>query len=155
MSGVSTFDCAHMCFAKRHPPFCTGEVTRFFGCSSSLASCVLFCEAPPPFARLAGMMTCGLLLNVACLRGLVPSLRRQGFPPVAPAVGFLLGYLQLFSRRGSRLAFGFRATGLSTRRSGDGIFVFWEVELRGAKTSIGFAPRAHFFQALTACFSRQ
>ena len=35
----------------------------------------------------------------------------------------LLGDFRLFSRRGSRLAFGFRATGLSTRRSGDGIFV--------------------------------
>ena len=35
----------------------------------------------------------------------------------------LLEDLRLFSRRGSRLAFGFRATGLSTRRSGDGIFV--------------------------------
>ena len=38
-------------------------------------------------------------------------------------MGFLLGDLQLFSQRGSRLAFGFRAIGLSTRRSGDGIFV--------------------------------
>ena len=38
-------------------------------------------------------------------------------------MGFLLGDLQLFSRRGSRIAFGFCATGLSTRRSGDGIFV--------------------------------
>ena len=110
-------------FCEAPLPFCMGEVTRFFLAVHlhwRCASC--FAKRHPPFARLAGMMTSGLLLNVACLGGLVSSLRRQGFPPVAPA-GFLLGDLQLFSWRGSRLAFGFRATGLSTRRSGAWFFI--------------------------------
>ena len=110
-------------FCEAPPPLLHGRGYTFFWLFIFTGVVRLVCEAPPPFARLAGMMNSSFLLIVACLRGLVPSLRRQGFPPIAPAAGFLLGDLRLFSRRGSCLAFGFRATGLSTRRSGDGIFV--------------------------------
>ena len=115
--------------------------------SSSPASCVYrFCEAPPPFARLAGRMTSvGSSALVLTMHALPAALLVRTFTvlfgslavEVAPClrlshdrtfrlrlshVRTLLGDLRLFSRRGSRLAFGFRATGLSTRRFGDGIF---------------------------------
>ena len=62
----------------------------------------------------------------------------------------LLGDLRLFNRRGSRLAFGFCATGLSTLcfQATGFLLISLEVKLRGAKPLIGIAPHAYFFQAL-------
>ena len=113
--------------------------------SSSPASCVyLFCDVRPPFARLAGMMTVKRVLAplASCLimhtlpsallvrtfTGFSGSLAEEVAPCLRLSrdrtfrlrlshVRTLLGDLRLFSRRGSRLAFGFRATGLPTLRS--------------------------------------
>ena len=83
----------------------------------------------------------------------MPSLRLshdRTFHPSLSCDGILLGDLRLFSRRGSRLAFGFRATGLSTLRfhATGFLLISLEVKLRGAKPLIGIVPRAYFFQAL-------
>ena len=97
-----TFDCAQMCFPKRHPPMRGRGYMRLFVCSSSPASCVsCFAKCHPPRSTFGDddRGTCFCLSDD------------------------LIRDLLLISRRGSCLAFGFRATGLSTRRSGDGIFV--------------------------------
>ena len=60
-------------------------------------------SATPPFARLAGMMT------VKCV------LAPRSLVLIMHAFAFEFAR-EDFSRRGSRLAFGFRTTGLSTRR---------------------------------------
>src|SRR6185369_2951565 len=82
-----------------------------------------------------------------------PSLRLsrdRTFHPSLLCDGILLGDLRLFSRRGSRLAFGFRAIGLSTLRfhAKGFLLISLEVKPRGAKSLVGIAPRAYFFQAL-------
>jgi hypothetical protein len=53
-----TFDCAQMCFPKRHPPYARERLHAPF-CLFIFTGImrVLFCEAPPPLARLSGMMT--------------------------------------------------------------------------------------------------
>ena len=136
----------HKYILRSATPLCAGEVTNAFLFVHLLRrrACFLFCEVPPPFARLAGMMTVKRVLappascfNYArlCLRicsrrhargssallpeRFVPSLRLsrdRTFHPSLSCDRILLGDLRLFSRRGSRLAFGFRATGLSTLR---------------------------------------
>ena len=114
--------CTNVCCEAPPPPLRGRGYKRLLVRSSSPASCVyLFCEAPPPFARLAWMMTVKRALappaycfNYACL--CVQLSRNRTFHPSLLCDGILLGDLRLSSRRGSRLAFGFRATGLSTLR---------------------------------------
>ena len=124
--------------AKRHPPLHGRGCKRVLVRSSSPASFVyLFCEAPPPFARLAGRMTSvGSSALVLTMHALPVALLVRTFTvffgSLAVEVALclrlssdrtfrlrlshirtLLGNLRLFSRRGSRLALGFRVTGLS------------------------------------------
>ena len=110
-------------FCEAPPPLCAGEVTNafLFVHLHRRRACFLFCEAPPPFARLAWMMTVKRALAplASCFnyaRLCLQLSRNRTFHPSLSCDGILLGDLRLFSRRGSRLAFGFRATGLSTLR---------------------------------------
>jgi len=50
-----TFDCAQMCFPKRHPPMRGRGYMRLFVCSSSPASCVsCFAKRHPPSLNFRG-----------------------------------------------------------------------------------------------------
>ena len=106
-----TFDCAQMCFPKRHPPMRGRGYMRLFVCSSSPASCVfLVLRSATPLhstGRDDDCETCyspsGLVL---IMHAFSSGFAREGLHKV----------LRLSCREGSRLAFGFRATGLSTLR---------------------------------------
>ena len=125
------------------PPLCAGEEVNVFWFihRHRRRVCIGFAKRhPPPFARLAGRMksvsSSALVLTMHALPAALlvrtftvffgsfageaaPCLRLsrdRTFRLRLLHVRTLLGDLWLFSRRGSRLAFGFRATGLSTLR---------------------------------------
>ena len=114
-----TFDCAQMCFPKRHPP-CAGEVTCafLFVHLHRRRACLVLRSATPPRSTFGDddRGTCFCLSDD------------------------LIRDLLLISRRGSCLAFGFRATGLSTRRSSDGILLgdLRLISRRGSCLAFGF-----------------
>ena len=100
--------------ARLQTPFCSFIFT-------GVMRVFCFAKRHPPFARLAWMMTVkrALAPPASCFnyaRLCLQLSRNRTFHPSLSCDGILLGDLRLFNRRGSRLAFGFRVTVLSTLR---------------------------------------
>ena len=106
-------------FSEVPPPMRRRGYMRLFVCSSSPASCVsCFAKRHPPRS------TFGDDDRGTCFR----------------LSDYLIWDLLLLSWGGSCLAFGFRATGLSTRRSSDGILLddLRLISRRGSCLAFGF-----------------